>query len=44
MWDYTIFQWNSENPENKIEAREGNDGYVITLPMPDYTKIEVTLL
>lgn len=32
-------KWNSENPENKIEMREGDDGCVITPPMPDYTKL-----
>ena len=38
-WDYTIFQWNSENPYNNLEMREGDDGFVITIPMPDYTKL-----
>ncbi len=38
MWDYTIVQWNLENPEHEIPIEE-KDGFVITPPMPDYTKL-----
>ncbi len=38
MWDYTIVQWNLENPEHEIPIEE-KDGFVITPPMPDYAKL-----
>ena len=39
MWDYTVVQWNNENPSNEMEITEGDDGYIVTPPMPDYTKL-----
>ena len=38
-WDYTVVQWNNENPTNEMKIMQGDDGYVITPPMPDYTKL-----
>ena len=38
-WEYAIFQWNSENPSNKLPMSVGEDGFVVTIPMPDYTKL-----
>ena len=38
-WDYTVVQWNNENPTNEMKIMRGDDGYVITPPMPDYTKL-----
>ena len=41
-WDYTIIQWNEENqlsPKVWIDIGKDENGYIITPPMPDYTKL-----
>ena len=38
MWDYTVVQWNLENSDHLLSI-EVKDGFVITPPMPDYTKL-----